>query len=335
MNILTDILNLFKRKKFVHEDLKPDDVFVVGIHKEPEMEGIASPKPYKSVKLAKLSKLSSFLGKVSIREPENAPVGEYNDTSLISVAKQTSKPYGGAGLNVVNKRLILDGQSTGNTSLNVNKTQLTSNFKISNNTHSVNIANNVTDLVHMGSGTLNLFGNSNTVVRLAGDTAKNIINLQGNTVTLNVEDTSTTDILNVVGYGSFINVVNPSADITKLIGLNSVINLIEPLSHFSDVRSVSITTNGESLANIDDYYGIYNDVIVTNATNAHFIYSLQDAPSFFAGELQAKSFKLNDLNNTVLNSTDPGEKGEVRIDENFIYVCVDDNTWKRTQLQSW
>ncbi len=50
MNILTDILGLAKRKKFL-ETAKPTDVLVIGISEEPDMTGVASPVPYKDVKL--------------------------------------------------------------------------------------------------------------------------------------------------------------------------------------------------------------------------------------------------------------------------------------------
>ena len=57
MNILTDILSLFKRNKFVKEAL-PNDVLVLGLNQEPDMTGVASPIPYKSVRLIKLKDLS-------------------------------------------------------------------------------------------------------------------------------------------------------------------------------------------------------------------------------------------------------------------------------------
>jgi hypothetical protein len=56
MNILTDILSLFKRNQF-EDDPKPNDVVVLGIHEEPAMTGVASPVPYKSVKLIRLRDL--------------------------------------------------------------------------------------------------------------------------------------------------------------------------------------------------------------------------------------------------------------------------------------
>lgn len=56
MNILTDILSLLKRNQ-ITDDPKKDDVVVVGVHEEPDMTGVASPVPYKSVKLIKLKDL--------------------------------------------------------------------------------------------------------------------------------------------------------------------------------------------------------------------------------------------------------------------------------------
>lgn len=53
MNILTDILSLFKRNQFTSE-AKDHDAIVLGIHEAPQITGIASPVPYKNVKLIKI-----------------------------------------------------------------------------------------------------------------------------------------------------------------------------------------------------------------------------------------------------------------------------------------
>ncbi len=59
MNILTDILSLIQRGKFTNVAGK-DDVVVLGMWNEkPEMTGVASPIPYKSVKLIKVKDLAS------------------------------------------------------------------------------------------------------------------------------------------------------------------------------------------------------------------------------------------------------------------------------------
>ena len=53
MNILTDILSLIRRGVYA-ESAGVDDVLVLGVNEEPEMTGVASPIPYKSVKLIKV-----------------------------------------------------------------------------------------------------------------------------------------------------------------------------------------------------------------------------------------------------------------------------------------
>ena len=56
MNILTDVLSLIRRGIFAESAL-PDDVLVLGVNEEPDMLGIASPIPYKSVKVIKVKDL--------------------------------------------------------------------------------------------------------------------------------------------------------------------------------------------------------------------------------------------------------------------------------------
>lgn len=36
-----------------------------------------------------------------------------------------------------------------------------------------------------------------------------------------------------------------------------------------------------------------------------------------------------------LNMTSPGQVGQMRFDSQFLYVCVDQNTWRRTPLVMW
>jgi len=70
MNILTDILSLIRRKQYVSQAL-PEDVIVLGVHTEPEIEGIASPIPYKNVKLIKIK---DFVEQNECL-PVNVPIG--------------------------------------------------------------------------------------------------------------------------------------------------------------------------------------------------------------------------------------------------------------------
>jgi len=69
MNILTDILSLIRRGKFT-ETAHKDDVVVLGMWNEkPDMTGVASPIPYKSVKLIKVKDLASSENCITTNAP--------------------------------------------------------------------------------------------------------------------------------------------------------------------------------------------------------------------------------------------------------------------------
>ena len=53
MNILTDVLSLIRRSVYAKK-AGLDDVLIIGTHEQPEMTGVASPIPYKSVKVIKV-----------------------------------------------------------------------------------------------------------------------------------------------------------------------------------------------------------------------------------------------------------------------------------------
>jgi len=35
------------------------------------------------------------------------------------------------------------------------------------------------------------------------------------------------------------------------------------------------------------------------------------------------------------SNSDPGEPGQIAFDDQFFYVCIAPNTWKRTSLANW
>ena len=53
------------------------------------------------------------------------------------------------------------------------------------------------------------------------------------------------------------------------------------------------------------------------------------------GAVHVDSLQLKDLNAAPANATDTGTKGEIRIDADYIYVCVDTDTWKRVAIATW
>lgn len=51
------------------------------------------------------------------------------------------------------------------------------------------------------------------------------------------------------------------------------------------------------------------------------------------GDLEQGGFRLEF--GTPASATAPGDKGSVKFDSNYLYVCVANNTWKRVALSTW
>ena len=54
-----------------------------------------------------------------------------------------------------------------------------------------------------------------------------------------------------------------------------------------------------------------------------------------SGRCDVDSYKLKGLNTPPATRTSPGVVGEIRYTADYIYVCVQNNVWKRTALTSW
>lgn len=85
-------------------------------------------------------------------------------------------------------------------------------------------------------------------------------------------------------------------------------------------------------------------VAVTPTLNATHLNGAQESTSATAntivkrdanGATTNSQYKLSALNTAPASATATGTLGEIRIDANYIYVCVATNTWKRTALSTW
>jgi hypothetical protein len=92
---------------------------------------------------------------------------------------------------------------------------------------------------------------------------------------------------------------------------------------------------------------------ITAAANNYSLFIDSPAKSYFQGSVligvttdagykldvngtaQATQFKLNALNTAPASTTATGIVGEIRIDENYIYICTATNTWKRSVITTW
>jgi len=63
------------------------------------------------------------------------------------------------------------------------------------------------------------------------------------------------------------------------------------------------------------------------------MYSPSDnTPSFM--QIVGTTFNITD-SRTITNSNDTGVTGEICWDGEYVYVCVDTDTWKRSALSTW
>jgi len=76
MNILTDILSLIRQGKY-SKLAEKDDVLVLGKwNEQPDMTGVASPIPYKAVKLIKISDFKVEAASCTYKNVPDVPVGD-------------------------------------------------------------------------------------------------------------------------------------------------------------------------------------------------------------------------------------------------------------------
>lgn len=120
MNILTDILSLIRRGVFV-KTASPEDVILLGVNEQPDMTGVASPIPYKSVKLIKVKDLKIA---PAFCDNENTPTVPASGTGQV-FQKQIIDPITNVCTNYFRSLKSLSSNLTINESIDDNYIELT------------------------------------------------------------------------------------------------------------------------------------------------------------------------------------------------------------------
>lgn len=93
MNILTDILSLFKRNEFV-EKVNDYDAIVVGVNEAPQLTGVASPIPYKNVKLIRIKDFVNLASPDIVNIPEDSSeAGCYSGETIDPVTGDVTQGF--------------------------------------------------------------------------------------------------------------------------------------------------------------------------------------------------------------------------------------------------
>lgn len=121
MNILTDVLSLIRRGVFT-KVANPEDVIILGVNEQPEMTGVASPIPYKSVKLIKVKDLKIA---PAFCDNENTPATPASGTGQV-FKEQIIDPVTNICTNYFRSLKSLSTNLTINESIDDNYIELTS-----------------------------------------------------------------------------------------------------------------------------------------------------------------------------------------------------------------
>ena len=112
------------------------------------------------------------------------------------------------------------------------------------------------------------------------------------------------------------------------------INLSDRLL-YSKKSDGSIISIGD--ARVPESFVFSNDLDLGNLDSA-----TGDVYDFGSTESETTSYNMGDLLAPVImppsppaSATSTGTIGEITYDENYVYVCIATNTWKRSALSSW
>lgn len=149
-------------------------------------------------------------------------------------------------------------------------------------------------------------------------------------------DTQTGNILEITNSSETYLTVDSSGFISLFEG--TTINNISTDSGFTSADDNSIATTlaikdyidanagGTSIDSSDTQIIFNSGGTLTGSSNLTFDNGILT--------LSGNTLRLTE-HRTITSSGDTGQVGEISWDENYIYMCVADNTWKRTSLASW
>ena len=137
-------------------------------------------------------------------------------------------------------------------------------------------------------------------------------------------------------------------DLSKARGTGASPAAVQSNDFIGQVRFVAY--DGNSYDNFADMYVQASNTISTtshptkivmrttriNATSPTTAITVDDQQNLIAeGNLEAKDQITIRNQNPPGGASSNGFRGEIRYDDNYIYVCIADNTWKRVALSSW
>ncbi|SEE02114.1 hypothetical protein SAMN04487765_1129 [Tenacibaculum sp. MAR_2010_89] len=189
-----------------------------------------------------------------------------------------------------------------------------------------------------GTGSSGILAGSYSVGSFKG--SGNTSNVYGALAYAEIEGSGTPSIKTVLGSWSKGELANAKATIKDVFASYSDINLIggtvtgDIALNYLDLKYDSTNQSDVSVNNLY-YIKANNDTLPNVSGEAYFIKSDVELPSKLSGELEVTSYKVSALNIAPTSPSDSGNLGDIRYTSDYIYVCVANNSWKRTTLNEW
>jgi|TARA_R100000084_G_scaffold17598_1_gene5737 hypothetical protein len=333
MNIFQDLTSMFNKDQFLVGVPKAKDYLPIAVDKGNRP---GTPVSNPEVKLVRVTDLASAVANVletasdfnrlRVIGDSTAQFNPVENTSLVTFAKRTSDNSIQIALN---EKVQFHGSQASGTNQYLRMSSLEVETTYTGGFPQL-VANQVKSQF-TGTGNAYFVIPQINIAKLDGSTNKQVNSIYGHSNQVRLEGTGNDTTEFVISHHNTIHIDNPNQDINNIysgyyqIDVNGGATIDDAYQLYLDYQKST-----ETLANYKGIYHKYNGT----AAQAQFIHNEADIPLDTAGAVNAKEFNLNALNTGPANNAS-GTPGQIRIDANYIYVCVANNSWKRAALSTF
>ena len=333
MNIFQDLTSMFNKDQFLVGVPKAKDYLPIAVDKGNRP---GTPVSNPEVKLVRVTDLASAVANVletasdfnrlRVIGDSTAQFNPVENTSLVTFAKRTSDNSIQIALN---EKVQFHGSQASGTNQYLRMSSLEVETTYTGGFPQL-VANQVKSQF-TGTGNAYFVIPQINIAKLDGSTNKQVNSIYGHSNQVRLEGTGNDTTEFVISHHNTIHIDNPNQDINNIysgyyqIDVNGGATIDDAYKLYLDYQKST-----ETLANYKGIYHKYNGT----AAQAQFIHNEADIPLDTAGAVNAKEFNLNALNTGPANNAS-GTPGQIRIDANYIYVCVANNSWKRAALSTF
>ena len=334
MNIFQDLTSMFNKDQFLVGVPKAKDYLPIGIDKGNRPGSLVRNPEVKLVTVTNLAtavadvlETSSEFNRLRVIGSADAQFNPVEPTSLITAAKRSSDN----GLSIAfNEKIQFHGSQASGTNqygrmlgLEI-ETAYTGGFP--------QLVAQQVKSEFKGTGNAYFVIGQINIAEVDGDNNKQVNSVYGHSNQVRLKGTGTDTTQFVIAHHNTIDVDNGGQDINNIYSGYYEID-VNAGATINDAYQIYMNY-AKSTETLVNYKGLYHKYDGSATGTAQFIHNEADLPLDTAGAVNAKEFNLNALNTGPANNAS-GTPGQIRIDANYIYVCVANGSWKRAALSTF